>query len=348
MVAQRDSIVRGRLRRVLPPHLWVALPLLALAPLVATGGQRAQARPLAPSDTNFTIINPSALAGPVGTNVTAKITGEPKGHVFNIAYAQASPGCSALGASATTLPQVTIGSDGTAQFSFAWPADSGTGTFVLCAQDQKVVLTVLQTQQSFTVDSTTPPAISIQPAPQPTPTGQANATNTPAAQNGYIQGESVVVQGTGFLPGGTSVQVALSSTPNSPGTQLSQGAVNADTSGNFTTTVTLNTNRIGNLYIQAFTTDGGTNQPPSLLASTPITVTIAPQPTATPQPSPTPTATVGPTPTQSGSGQTGGTSPNDSTLHILGIAGLGSFSVLLLLVGTALLISAGGGRDGQS
>lgn len=345
-MAKRETSARGWAH--LAPRLWGALPILLLMLLGVVGAQSAQAAPqarsMAPSVPSFNIVNPAGLAGPAGTNVTAKITGAHKGQVFNIAYARANPGCSAVGASSSNLPTVTIGSDGTNQFSFSWPADSGTGTFVLCAQDASVLLTVVQSQESFTVLSTTPPAISIQAAPEPTPTGGNNSSGGASGpQSSYTTGESVIVQGTGFLPGGTSVQISLASSPNGGGTQLSQGAINADTSGSFTTTVTLPSFRIGNLYIQAVTTDSGTNQPASLRASTPITITLPP--TATPQPSPTVSPTAAAT-------ATGGTSPggssgggNNGTLRILGIAGLGSFSVLLLLVGAALLISAGGGRE---
>jgi hypothetical protein len=112
--------------------------------------------------------------------------------------------------------------------------------------------------------------------------------------------------------------------------------------GNVDTTVTLPTYRIGDsLYIQAETTDGGNNQPPSLLASTPIKISLPP--TATPTPTPTATATAGPTPTPYNPGSSG----PDSTLRFFGIAGLGSLSLLLLLIGAALVISAGGSRSGM-
>lgn len=337
-------------------RVWVALPgaLLLLLALVGVSGMAgapgAQAAPFdapaqLPAQPSFSIINPAGLAGPAGTNVTAKITGAHKGQVYDIAYASADQGCAAMGASASNIPAQTIGTGGAVQFSFAWPADSGTGTFALCATNTATpLLPPVQSQQSFSVLSTTAPAITIQPAPQPTPTGTTTNSDNSGPQDSYTTGQSVIVQGTGFLPGGTSVQIALASTPNGDGTTLSQAPVNADTSGNFTTTVTLSSFRTGNLYIQALTTDGGANQPPSLLASAPISVTLAPTPTV--QPSPTVTVTTAPTATVTG-GSGGGSSNNDGTLRILGIAGLGSFSVLLLLVGAALLISAGSGREGQ-
>jgi hypothetical protein len=148
----------------------------------------------------------------------------------------------------------------------------------------------------------------------------------------------VTVNGTGFLPGGTSVQIYLSSTPNGQGTQISTAPVNADTTGAFSSTVTLPDFRTGNLYIQAATSDGSNAQggtyPPSLLASTAISIALAPTPT------PTPTATVSPTSTAP-SNNIGPGSGNGDAVRILGIAGLGSLSVLLLLIGAALLVSGG-------
>jgi hypothetical protein len=345
MVAQRGVDGRGRWQGAVRPHLWVALPILVLAGLCATGVGGAQAAPRMPAagPPSLTIVNPAALAGPVGTNVTARIAGAPKNHVFNIAYAQSTPGCTALGASSSTIPAVTVGGDGTVQFSFAWPADSGTGSFVLCAMDQQNPLSVLQSM-TFNVLAGSAPQISIQPAPQPTPTGTAPASTTTPGDT-YTEGEGVIVQGTNFLPGGTSVEIALAGSPDGQGTVLSQQTVNSGTDGSFETQVTLNTNRIGNLYIQALTTDGGNNQPPSLLASTPITIGLPPSPTPTPSPTATSTPQVTPTTTGGTGTATGG---NGGTLRVLGIAGLGSFSVLLLLVGTALLISAGRGNDGMS
>jgi hypothetical protein len=324
---------------------WLALPalLLAIASVTSARVPAADAHALGPVGT-LSIINPAGLEGPAGTNLTVQLTGAAKDQTYSFAYEPSSMGCPVLGAAAPTIPQQTTDGNGSVQFSFAWPADSGTGTFYLCAQPQSAALPVLviQSQKPFTVDSATAPAVTIEPAPTATPTGTVSADTTPTSQNSYTTGEGVVVHGTGFLPPGTPIQIALASSASGGGTVISQDTVNTDRMGNFDTTVTLPTYRIGDtLYIQAETTDGGNNQPPSLLASTPIKISLPP--TATPTPTPTATATAGPTPTPYNPGSSG----PDSTLRFFGIAGLGSLSLLLLLIGTALLISAGSSRSGM-
>jgi hypothetical protein len=336
--------MRGRFGQGLQHWIWLALPALLLAAIgVASQSARsAGARALDPCGT-LCIINPTVLKGPAGTNVTVQLSGASANQTYNIVYEQDSLGCLGSGASAPTIPQQTTDSTGAVQFSFPWPADSGTGKFVLCAQAQTTPPPmVIPSQNTFTVLSTTAPAITIQPAPTPTPTGTISAGASTTPQDGYATGESVIVHGTGFLPGGTTVQIALASTPDGDGTVISQGTVNADRNGKFDTTVTLDSNRIGNLYLQAETTDAAANQPPSLIAAAPITISLPP--TATPTPTPTVTPTISATATPGGSGP----SNTDGTLRLLSIAGLGSFSLLLLLVGTALLISAGSSRGGMS
>jgi hypothetical protein len=274
--------------------------------------------------------------------VTLTVSGAHKGQTFVIGYAASGTfptQCLQDFAPIPNAPTLTIGDGGSATTTVSWPADSGTGSFYLCARDAGNPLNVLQSDHPFNVDSTKSPSITVQPAPQPTPTPGGQPTATPSLPDGtYVTGENVVVNGTSFLPGGTSVQIYLSSTPNGQGTQISIAPVNADTTGAFSTTVTLPDFRTGNLYIQAATPDGtnaqGGNYMPSLLASTAITIALAPTPT------PTPTATVSPTSTTP-SNNTGTGSGNGDTVRILGVAGLGSLSVLLLLIGAALLVSAG-------
>lgn len=320
----------------------LALVVLGALALVAATGTPVTRADDAPT---LSIVLPAGLAGPVGANVSAQLQGALHKHVYVPGYASTGQGCAAGFVAATGLQPVTTTNSGNAVITIPWPNDSGTGTFYVCAQDQSAPTTTFQSSNQYTVLATTVPGISIAPAPTATPTpGDTSGTPPPTASGPdgiYTTGQQVVVTGAGFLPGGSTVAVFISGDAASLGMRLSTDPVNADTNGNFSAMVTLPGSRAGNLFLQAATLDGHDGMPPSLLASAPITVRLAPTPTPTVSPSPVVSPAVPATPTP-GNGAGGG-----DVARTIGIAGLGSFSVLLLLIGTYLLVTAGGlGREG--
>lgn len=316
----------------------VALGTLALMAAAGTPVTRADE-----GSPTLNIVTPQQLTGPAGTNVTAQLQGAPHKHTYVPGYAPASSSCTAGFVGATAVQPITTDDRGNGTLTIPWPAESGTGAFFLCAQDMSNPTTTVQSSNQFTVLSTTPPSITIAPAPTSTATaGGTTSSGTPVAPtaNGpsgpYTTGQQVVVTGAGFLPGGSTIAVYIGGDANVIGSRLTDNPINADTNGDFTVTVTLPPSRAGSLFLQAATLDGGNGTPPSLLAAAPLTVQLVATPTPTVPPSPTPSPTV---PTTSPTPPTG-TSGGD-TGRTLGIAGLGGFSVLLLVIGTFLLATAG-------
>ncbi len=286
------------------------------------------------------IVNPKTLQGPAGTNVTSKIKAATPGHAFTIGYAPQTPGCLVGSTPISGMQPVTIQNDGTATFTFPWPAESGTGTFLICGQDTSNPLAIMQSPSPFNVLSTTPPSISIQPAVTSTPGGASSTPGATGPGGNYFPGEQVDVQGASFLPGGTPVNIYLGTSDSDLGAKISTQSTNAGTDGSFNTVVTLPAFRAGQLYIQAASNDGGNGIPPALYASQPINVVLAPTPTAQPSPteSPSPTPAVVPTATPGHNGSGGDIG------HVIGAVGLGALSIVLLAVGAYLLVSAAGGR----
>lgn len=319
--------------------LWrPALVVLGALALVVAAATAAPVTHAADNSPTLSIISPQGLTGPVGTYVSAQLQGAMHKHAYVPSYAPADAGCATGLVGLNGVQPINTDGQGNAIVTIVWPTDSGAGAFVICLQDIADPTTMIQSSNQFTVGDgwTNPPSISLAPAPVPTPT--AGGTPDPTATTGpsgvYTTGEQVIVSGTSFLPGGSTVAVFLSGDPNSLGLQLTQDPINADTNGKFSATVTLPGSRTGHLYLQAATLDGQNGLPPSLLASAPVNVQLAPTPTPTALPSPTPaTPAASPTPLP------GNGSGGDVT-RTLAIAGLGSFSVLLLLVGTFLLVTA--------
>jgi hypothetical protein len=154
----------------------------------------------------------------------------------------------------------------------------------------------------------------------------------------YYAGGQIIVTGHNFLPGGTTVALYIASTQDGQGVQLTTdpSPINANTTGVFTATATLPQRPTGALYVQAISTDGSNGVPSSLFAAAPIQVVVQPTPT----PSPTATTTPSPSPTATPGGNNGTGSSGDAG-RTIGAAGLGGLSVILLITGAWLLISAG-------
>jgi hypothetical protein len=312
-----------------PGARWLAgrwAPLVALAVLGALGIAPSRAHAQANSAT-LSITRPSS--GPVGAHIVGSAKSFSAGHTYSLGYT--TPALGACTVNFTAIPDAatfTVKSDGTATFTFIWPA-TDTGIYSICARDTNDnPLSTSQSTNHFEVLGTTPPAIQVAPAP--------GANGTPPASDGtYYPGSQVQVTGTDFLPGGTTVGIFYSGVQSELGTLLTTG-INADTNGGFTATVKLPDFRTGTLYLHAATLDSSSSGlPPSLEADAQITV--SPQPTATP----TATATAVVSPTSASNGNTGnpGNSAEGDGPRVAGIVGLSSLSVLLLALGAYFLIT---------
>lgn len=327
MRATPNAKAANTLRRAGGRRAWLlAYQCALLAALVALGllgSVPADAQARYDSTPTFSIQRPNS--GPVGTHIVGTIKNASAGHTYELGY-ESMGGCILSFTSIPDASNFTVKSDGTATFTFVWPA-TDTGTYFLCAHDvaNATSLSNLQSSNHFVVLGTTAPAIQVAAAP-----GDAG-TPTPTSTSTYYPGSEVQVTGTNFLPGGTTVGVFYSGVQSELGTLLSSG-INADTQGGFSTTVKLPDFRTGVLYLHAATLDASNGLPPSLEADAQITVTLAPTATPSPSPSPSPTATVPATSTTPTTG-------NGDGPRMAGIIGLSSLSVLLLALGAYLLIT---------
>jgi hypothetical protein len=338
-MAPGSSVARWRVRA---PRL--VLPLLAALALGCAGALGPVRIAWADGNPTFHINRPAA--GPVGANVFIKISGGAASTRLNLGYTTQALGCLTPLTSTpfTNVPSVTTDDNGNYSGSFVWPAETGTGNFYLCAQKGADITTALQSDNAYSVLSASAPSITLAhavasvPTANPIPVGGTPVpTATPEPDGVYTVGDQVLITGANFLPGGATLTVWISGDQNGLGQKLplpdGSTKFNADTAGNFQVTVTLPAYRTGQVYLHVTTTDGSDGAPPTLRADAPaISVSQAPTPT------PSPTVTPSPTPTPSAPPGSGG---GPDVGRILGIAGLGSFSVLLLLIGTILLASAG-------
>jgi hypothetical protein len=349
--ARRGTIRRGSgHRRGLPRLPWVA-GVLALALALGAVALLAGGTPVARADStgSLTIVIPQPptggqVQGPVGTNVTIQGAGLTAGNAYQLGVATIDAGCSG-GFQPLSAAPITIGPDGTLAKTFAWPQNaSAIGTsYYICAEDTSANPPV-QSQDFFTVLAATPPVIHVEAVPQPTAGPGTPPAPTP---KGYYAGEQVTITGDSFLPGGQNLTVYMLTSKITTGADLAAGvqlqtvdgsAITPDTTGHFSTTVTLpgapQVQTGKHLFLYVVSGDGTADGPPSLAAFREITL----QPAPTPVPTATSVPTVAPTATTQGGGgttTTGGGSPYTGA-----IIGLGALSVVLFLIGVILLGSA--------
>ncbi|MEO7001830.1 MAG: hypothetical protein ABI068_08385, partial [Ktedonobacterales bacterium] len=103
--------------------------------------------------------------------------------------------------------------------------------------------------------------------------------------------------------------------------------------GNVSVTVAIPANMApNNYYLTVVSADGGQGTLPTLVSnSVPVTLGAAPTPTPTVAPSPTPAPTATP-------GNTGSAGPGAGA--IVALIGLSGLSIILFIMGVALLVSA--------
>lgn len=303
--------------------------------------------PIAHADSSVTLTirfpQPSgdAVEGPVGTNVTIQAQGATPGDSYTLGYALGAK-CDTGFQAFSSVPQPSVGQDGSISATFAWPANVANvgASYSICLEDTTQTPPVYaQSQQTFKVDSGSPPSISLSHP------SSESGTQLPASQ--YYAGSQMVITGSNFLPSDTTLTAYVSSGQiNSKADLANAQTLNTDSgqsfqpnrSGQFKVTATLPQESIGSAtqyYIYVVSSDGSDSAPPSLVASRHFTLVPAPTPTP-----PTPTATTAPpTPTtQAGTG--GGTPPPSHPDNTGAVIGLGALSIVLFIIGVILLASA--------
>lgn len=290
-------------------------------------------------------------AGPAGANLVVQIQNANPSATYTLGYLPDSDaGCTAGNPTPLSDPSnVSTDGSGNVTFQLTWPHAATPGAYDLCAIGGDGSTTPLTSAKPFMVESSGPPAISI--ALEPTPNATAAAGNggqaTAGSGSAFSVGDQIVVNGTNFWPAGVSIDIYFSVAANPQHvTDLGQAAPvvsrlvdPTDSNGAFAVTVSVPGDQIGQVYLYAASHDK--NLPgaflPEDLASQMITVVRpTPTPTASPTATPDPTATTSTSTSPGGSGG-GGTAGGNG----LAIAALGTLSVLLLVVGSMLLISAG-------
>ncbi len=280
----------------------------------------------------------NAVQGPVGTNVTISGSGMNPNDSYQIGYATQDIGCSSGFQAFSGLSANTDGNGNFQSLTFAWPSSvANVGTvYYICAQDSSN--SQAQSQATFQVAASQPPAITLTPVAASTPTG---ASTTPPS--GFYPGSTVQISGANFLPGGASLLVYLTTSPIQQQSDMNkavqlppvngQGAT-SQSDGTVSVTVQIPTSQaVGNYFIYVVSSDSQQGILPSLVAGAPVTLGNAPTPTPTATPSPSPTATPGTTPLPPPSSGPG--AGKDITLF-----GLGGLSLALLILGVYLLASA--------
>jgi hypothetical protein len=331
-----------------------ALLALATLGLSAPGASTAHAAS-ADQTAKLHIVRPTN-GGPVGATVVVELQSAPASQQFTLGYAPDPAGCAAGATPIAGAPTLVTAADGIGKQSFTWPSDaSQAGTsYDVCATDQADSTIVLQSDNQFQVLGGSAPSITIVPVasptvtpggtPQPSPGPSPTPTGSPPPGGIYTVDQQVQIQGQNFLPPGTKLGIFIGGTPTVgpdsrrlPLVDTPDNTVTSDDQGAFSVIVTLSApdTVLGLRYLHAATLDGTARFPPTLDGAQEIYLS----PVATPTPLPSPTATIAPpaqtpTPTTTGSPQVART---------LGIAGLGGLSIVLLMTGVLLLVSARSG-----
>jgi hypothetical protein len=154
---------------------------------------------------------------------------------------------------------------------FRWPNGTPLGTYMVCATFGNTTVQA----SNYTVQSKSPPQISISPAK-------------------LTAGTQATITGSNFYPAGSTVQLSWETVNGSVNFGISSAISNSNGSFSRTFLVPATTLASGSYKIVAV---AGGGQPPTLSSSTTLTYN-APVPTPSPSPSPKPTPTPDPIPTR--------------------------------------------------
>ncbi len=261
---------------------------------------------------SITVASPSSAQGPIETRLQINGAGWNPGANVQLFYNAPSNNqpCGDPNASQTLAAKQSLSStviavqgDGTWVLKTQWPS-TNTGQFSICGFDTTTPTTVIQSNQSFNVLSTSLPALD---PPQP------------AFPN---VGDQITLTGHGFLPGNQAVDLWLTSSPNNPTQGTSLGTVTPDGTGQFTQKITLPMTQSGNLTIVAQSRPSVSGAPAPLVGTVDLTIgatasTATASPTGTATPDPTATVPAATTPTGTGTGGSSGSSASKTILAVL-------------------------------
>lgn len=280
----------------------------------------------------------STVEGPVGTNVSVQGEGLTANAQYQIGYARKDIGCQAGMRSFDNVSPAPAQQDGTLTATVTWPdsLNSIGSIYVICAQNaSQLGEPVVQSDEPFRVDSADHAQLTLKAAAT---SATGTATATPQADGTFFLGQQVAITGKNFLPAGSKLVAYLLTGQARSASDLlppaatpltTSAAITSQNTGGVTATVTLPDNIPTGGYLIYLVSDKGTQTIlPALVASQPITITQAP--------APQPTTTVAPQPTATATATTG----TSGGQPIGAIVGLGGLSVVLFIVGVALLASA--------
>jgi hypothetical protein len=288
---EKVAIMRAHaswIERLLVRSVPLALVLgIVCAALSVVAGPRAQVAHAANPSLN--IVSPSSASGPVQTGIRVAGAGWNPSAQVQVFYSAPTdnmpcgdPNNSQALAQTNPLPGVSVqvaDPNGNWTIEFQWP-NTAVGQFYICAFDTTAPTAVTPSNQPFQVLSTTTPSISI-------------------SQSAPNIGDTITVQGNGFLPGNQPIDLYLAPLGQQTGAKLATVTVGGD--GSFTQDVTLPASPSGQLSLTALARPAVDGAIPPMSAEVPITVgatastpTPTPQGTVTPAPdqtTPTPTTT---------------------------------------------------------
>lgn len=348
----RKSTLHCRMRRASSVLVLAVVALASVAYLSAPTQSLMPVARAADSST-LTIIVPHPAGkrteGPVGTNITVRADGLTPDSVYALGYATADAGGCLAGFQPFQDMNETAGADGTFTATITWPGGvNAVGvTYYICAQGTNQVVSVpTQSGETFRVDAANAPSVDVAAAAGTPTTGGGTTPVPPPPDGSFYPGSAVTVTGQNFVPGSSTLVVAVSgrqlqkpgdfqsAAQNALSTSGGDNTITSRSSGDISATMTLPASmKAGPYYLYVFSNDGADQAIPSLVASKQITIAATPTPQPTATKAPTATTASGTPPSQ------GGTS-SGAPHNLFGIFALSALSILLFIVGVISLLSA--------
>ncbi len=289
------------------------LPNDADAHSLKSASHHPQSYPPGARAANAPVIIPTPNQGPVKTLVTLQGTDWPPESQIILSY-DSDPSCA--GPDLTELPtdpKPTVNSTGEFTTSFSWPDVPTTGPWYICAATSDHAITGAAV---FNVLSLSPPALTL-------------LTKGP-----FMPGQTLIVQGNNWLPGGWNISFALQPSKSSASFPLEETAISLFNGTFEPISITIPTYLAPGNYILVATME----QQALEAHSSAITIEATPTPTATATPSPSPTP-LPPTPTPTLTNQQPPSPPHRLSGTMLALVIIsGSMALAFALIGGILLI----------
>jgi hypothetical protein len=262
---------------------------------------------------NAPVIIPTPNQGPVKTLVTLQGTDWPPESQIILSYDSDSTCAGPNLTELSTDPNPTVNSTGGFTASFSWPAVPTTGPWYICAATSDHAATRAAV---FNVLSLSPPTLTL-------------LTKGP-----FMPGQTMIVQGKNWLPGGWNISFALQPAKSTASFPLEETVISLFNGTFEPISITIPTYLAPGNYILVATME----QQALEAHSSAITINAIPTPTATATPSPSPTPPP-PTPTPILTNQQPPSTPHKLGGTMLALVIIsGSMAVAFALIGTILLI----------